>query len=166
VKEQKPRERKRFSKQENKMSIVKALTLVEQDIQEELRRSPPPREPRPLDYAPPAIRTPPMPAYVEHREGVSDVGKLSAEALVREYEATAKTIETMGNELKTAASKCEEMTAGVHAMIGEVNALAERYRSEGKRIFEQIEGCSLMTDEVRKLCSTLAEKIAAPGAAS
>ena len=147
------------------MSIAKVLNLVEQDIEEELRRAPPPREPKPIDYAPPAIRTPPMPEYVAHLAGVSEVGKLSAEALVREYEATAKTIETMGNELKTAASKCEEMTAGVHAMIAEVSALAERYRSEGKRIFEQIEGCALMTDEVRKLCTTLAEKIATPAGA-
>lgn len=149
------------------MSIAKVLNLVEKDLEEELRRAPPAREPRPLDYAPPAIRTPPMPEYVAHRDGVSEVGKLSAEALVREYEATAKTIETMGTELTTAASKCEEMTAGVHAMIAEVNALAERYRSEGKRLFEQIEGCALMTDEVRKLCAALADKIAAPtGAAS
>src|SRR3954452_19852141 len=29
----------------------------------------------------------PMPDYVEHKEGVNQVGKLSAEAVVREYDA-------------------------------------------------------------------------------
>jgi hypothetical protein len=29
----------------------------------------------------------PMPNYVEHKEGVNQVGKLSAEAVVREYDA-------------------------------------------------------------------------------
>ena len=32
----------------------------------------------------------PMPDYVEHKEGVNQVGKLSAEAVVREYDAAVK----------------------------------------------------------------------------
>jgi len=35
----------------------------------------------------------PMPDYVEHKEGVNQVGKLSAEAVVREYDAAVKEIE-------------------------------------------------------------------------
>ena len=35
-----------------------------------------------------------MPDYVEHEEGVTRVGALSAEAVVRDYEAAAKEIET------------------------------------------------------------------------
>jgi hypothetical protein len=37
-----------------------------------------------------------------------------------------------------------------------------RYREEAKRIFVQIEDCSLMTAEVRKTCTELKERIAAP----
>ena len=40
-----------------------------------------------------------MPDYVEHRNGVNEVGKLSAEAVVREYEAAVKEIEALGTEL-------------------------------------------------------------------
>jgi hypothetical protein len=103
----------------------------------------------------------PMPDYVAHREGVNQVGKLSAEAVVREYDAAVKEIEALGAELSEAAKKCEAMVAGVHAMVGEIKELAANYREEGKRYFLQIEDCSLMTSEVRTVCETLKKKIAA-----
>ena len=46
--------------------------------------------------------------------GCFTVGSLSAEAVVREYEAAAKEMEAMGAELMEAARKCEAMTAEVH----------------------------------------------------
>ncbi|WFU13665.1 hypothetical protein [Bradyrhizobium sp. CB3481] len=103
----------------------------------------------------------PMPDYVEHKDGVNQVGKLSAEAVVREYDAAVKEIEALGAELADAAKKCEAMVAGVHAMVGEIKELAANYREEGKRYFLQIEDCSLMTSEVRSVCETLKKKIAA-----
>jgi hypothetical protein len=105
----------------------------------------------------------PMPDYVEHKEGVNQVGKLSAEAVVREYDAAVKEIEALGSELTEAAKKCEAMVAGVHAMVGEIKELAANYREEGKRYFLQIEDCSLMTSEVRSVCEVLKKKIAAGG---
>jgi proteasome assembly chaperone (PAC2) family protein len=104
-----------------------------------------------------------MPDYVEHKEGVNQVGKLSAEAVVREYDAAVKEIEALGAELTEAAKKCEAVVAGVHAMVGEIKELAANYREEGKRYFLQIEDCSLMTSEVRSVCETLKKKIAAGG---
>ena len=70
----------------------------------------------PVRAAPP-VPSEPLPDYVEHREGVSRVGQLSAEAVVRDYEAAAKEIEAMGVELISAARKCEAMTAEVHTTI-------------------------------------------------
>ena len=105
----------------------------------------------------------PMPDYVEHKEGVNQVGKLSAEAVVREYDAAVKEIEALGAELAEAAKKCEAMVAGVHSMVKEIKELAANYREEGKRYFLQIEDCSLMTSEVRTVCETLKKRIAAGG---
>jgi len=102
----------------------------------------------------------PMPDYVEHKEGVNQVGKLSAEAVVREYDAAVKEIEALGAELTEAAKKCEATVAGVHAMVSEIKELAASYREEGKRYFLQIEECSLTTSEVRTVCEALKEKIA------
>ena len=103
----------------------------------------------------------PMPDYVEHKEGVNQVGKLSAEAVIREYDAAVKEIEALGVELSEAAKKCEAMVAGVHSMVNEIKELAANYREEGKRYFLQIEDCSLMTSEVRTVCETLKKRIAA-----
>ena len=103
----------------------------------------------------------PMPDYVEHKDGVNQVGKLSAEAVVREYDAAVKEIEALGAELADAARKCEAMVAGVHATVSEIKELAANYREEGKRYFLQIEECSLMTSEVRTVCEALKKKIAA-----
>ena len=107
----------------------------------------------------------PMPDYVEHKEGVNQVGKLSAEAVVREYDAAVKEIEALGAELTEAANKCEAMVAGVHSTVNEIKELAANYREEGKRYFLQIEECSLMTSEVRTVCEVLKKKIAATVAA-
>ncbi|WGS17587.1 MULTISPECIES: hypothetical protein [unclassified Bradyrhizobium] len=102
----------------------------------------------------------PMPDYVEHRNGVNEVGKLSAEAVVREYEAAVKEIEALGTELQLAAKKCETMVAGVHDVIAEIKEFAAGYRDQGKRFFLQIEAVSLMTTEVRNTCEVLKKKIA------
>src|SRR6202790_5131166 len=98
--------------------------------------------------------------YVEHRDGATEIGKLSAEAVVREYEAAAKEIEAMGAELVERVKQCEAMTRDALEVTEELKETAERYREEAKRVFVQIENCSLVTAEVRKTCTELKEKIA------
>jgi hypothetical protein len=101
----------------------------------------------------------PMPDYVEHREGVSRVGRLTAEAVVRDYEAAAKEIEAMGNELISAAKKCEAMTGEVHTAIAFMRDTAASYREEAKKIFLRIEECALFTEDVRKTCETVKRRM-------
>jgi len=146
---------------------VVGVTDLEQEIEAEFRNRPPVREPRPVNFAPPRVRAPALsiPDYVEHREGATEIGKLSAEAVVREYEAAAKDIEGMGAELIDLVKQCEAMTRDAVAVTEEMKETAARYREEAKRIFLQIENCTLMTAEVRKTCTELKEKIAAPATA-
>jgi proteasome assembly chaperone (PAC2) family protein len=107
-----------------------------------------------------------MPDYVEHKEGVNQVGKLTAEVVVREYDAAVKEIEALGAELIEAAKRCEAVVAGVHSTVNEIKELAASYREEGKRYFLQIEECSLATSEVRTVCEALKKKIAASNIAA
>jgi hypothetical protein len=100
-----------------------------------------------------------MPDYVEHQAGVPRVGALSAEAVVRDYEAAAKEIEAMGAELISAAQKCEAMTAEVHNAIAYMRDTAAAYREEAKKIFKRIEDCALLTEDVRKACETIKRRI-------
>ena len=100
-----------------------------------------------------------LPDYVEHQEGVSRVGALSAEAVVRDYEAAAKEMEAMGAELIEAAKKCEAMTAEVHNAIAYMRDTATAYREEAKKIFKRIEDCALFTQDVRKTCEDVKRRM-------
>ena len=57
--------------------------------------------------------------------------------------------------------RCEQLTASASAMLADIRATAARYRKEGKRMFTEIESCSSATDEVRRLCETFRDKLAA-----
>ena len=103
-------------------------------LEEEITATPPPLPVR----AAPSVNSEPLTNHVEHREGVSRVGALFAEAVVRDYEATAKEIEAMGSELIYAAKRCEAMAADVHNVIAFVRDTAAAYREHGKNIFERI----------------------------
>jgi len=105
------------------------------------------------------VRSGPMPDYVEHQYGVSRVGALSAEAVVRDYEAAAKEIEAMGAELVGAAQRCEAMTEEVHDAIAYMRDTAAAYREEAKQIFRRIEDCAVLTQAVRKTCETIRHRI-------
>src|SRR3984893_16113375 len=135
---------------------------LEREIEAEVRNRPPVHQPRPVNFAPPTERAPALsiPYYAEHREGATEMGKRTAEAVVRNYEAAAKEIEAMGAELIERVKQCEAMTRDALAATEEMKETAARYRAEAKRIFLQIEDCSLMTAEVRKTCTELKEKIA------
>ena len=97
--------------------------------------------------------------YVEHQPGVSRAGALSAEAVVRDYEAAAKEIESMGAELIEAAKNCEAMTADVHDAIAFMRDTAAAYRDEGKKIFKRIQEGALFTEDVRKTCEQVKRKM-------
>jgi hypothetical protein len=137
---------------------------LEKEIEAEFRNGPAMRAQRSIEVAPQRVRAPSIaiPDYVEHREEATEIGKLSAEAVVREYEAAAKDIEAMGAELIQRAKQCEAMTRDALAVTEEMKETAARYREEAKRIFMQIENCTRMTAEVRKTCIELKEKIATP----
>ena len=106
-----------------------------------------------------SVHSEPLPDYVEHREGITRVGALTAEAVVRDYEAAAKEIEAMGAELVSAAKKCEAMTADVHNAIAFMRDTAAAYREEAKKIFKRIEECALFTEDVRKTCETVKRRM-------
>jgi signal transduction protein with GAF and PtsI domain len=132
------------------------VTQIEGEIHEAVQQRPPR-----IQAVDPVPRVPGVPDYVNHREDVSEIGRLSAEAIVREYEVTAKEIEAVGDFVREMAQRCEQLTTSASAMLKEIKTTAARYRKEGKRIFNEIESCSSATDEVRQLCESFRDKIAA-----
>jgi hypothetical protein len=63
---------------------------------------------KPFELIPPKLEKP-LPNYVENRGGATELGKLSAEAVVLEYEAAAKAIESLGLKLIEQVRSCEAM---------------------------------------------------------
>src|SRR6185312_6795971 len=140
------------------------LTEIERAIEAEVGNRPPPHEPNRV--TPPTVSVPnmAMPDYVEHSAGATEIGKLSAEAVVREHEIAAKEIEVMGAELIDLVKQCALVTRNALTVNDEPKETAGRYREEAKRVFRQIENCSQVTAEVRNICTELREKIAARSA--
>jgi hypothetical protein len=137
------------------------LTEIERAIEAEVRNRPPVHEPNHATTPTVSAPTMAMPDYVEHSAGATEIGKLSAEAVVREYEIAAKEIEVMGMELMDLVKQCETVTRNALGVTEELKETAARYREEAKRVFQQIENCSQVTAEVRNICNDLREKIAA-----
>lgn len=145
-------------------TIRNTLTDLERDIRAEVRNVPATHEIFSSDRYAPTITSPSvaMPDYVEHNQDATEIGRLSAEAVVREYEATAREIESMGGEVVARVKECEATSLTVvTAVVAELNEISARYRAEAKRVFEHIENCSLMVAEARKTCAELKDKIAA-----
>jgi hypothetical protein len=140
------------------------LADVEQDIARALTKSPPVRDLRAVDFAPPKVRTPssPMPPYVEHHADVDQIGKLSAEAVIAQYEGAVEALEAMGTTLIDCVKRAEKMASGCKDAITFVHDTAQKYREEAKLIFERIEQASVMTAEVRSVCDEMRKKIERP----
>jgi len=132
------------------------VTRLEDEVRDVVQQRQPPVQA--VDYTS-RPTAPPVPEYVSHREDVTEIGKLSAEAIVKEYEATAKEIEAMGEFVKEMVQRCEQLTASSAAMLKDIKLTAMRYRKEGKRMFNEIESCSTTTDEVRKLCESFRDRV-------
>lgn len=131
------------------------LTRFEEDVREAVAQRP---HIQAVEYTPRTAR-PPVPEYVSHRDDVTEIGRLSAEAIVKEYEETAKEIEAMGGTVREMVQRCEQLSASASAMLKDIKTTAARYRKEGKRIFNEIESCSSATDEVRRMCESFRNKI-------
>jgi hypothetical protein len=135
---------------------------VEDDIAKVLTQSPPLRDHRAIDFAPAKVRTPSPPPYVEHHAEVDQIGKLSAEAVVAQYEDAVKALEAMGTTLIDCVQRAEKMAAGCKDAIAYVQDTAQKYREEANLIFDRIQQASVMTAEVRSVCDDMRKRIDNP----
>lgn len=119
-------------------------------------------------------RTPPpnlpLPSYVEHHEEVSDVGRLSAQAVATEYEGAAVDIEGLAQGLIEMAAKCNEDTkmviqhnelvrAQIEEQVTACMAAAQIYRDEAKAASDKIQTQSLLIDEARQTLQATLKRI-------
>src|SRR5579859_7889255 len=88
---------------------------------------------RPTDYAQPRVRQPivPLPSYVKHADGADDVAKLTAHAVIAQYEECAKAIEQMKEPLKEYAEGHQKALDDLAEAIAYVESSAQRCRDLG-----------------------------------
>jgi hypothetical protein len=136
---------------------------VEHDIAKVLTKSPPLRDHWAIDFGPAKVRTtsPPMPPYEYHAE-VDQIGKLSAEAVIAQYEDAVKALEAMGTTLIDCVQRAEKMAAGCKDAIAYVQDTAQKYREEAGLIFDRIQQATVMTAEVRSVCDDMRKRIDSP----
>ncbi|RPH72707.1 MAG: hypothetical protein EHM78_02050 [Myxococcaceae bacterium] len=128
------------------------------DLEPEVRQELPPAD------APEAVRAGMvLPDYVTHMDGATRSGMLSAAAVVREYEATAKMIDEMGQELRASQDRVAEMMSTYAEAFKKLQDTVQAYRDEGKRLFEQVESSSKLADRVSETCDMLRRELEEAG---
>jgi hypothetical protein len=106
----------------------------------------------------PSVRQPieaQMPEYVEPQEGVNQIGILTSVAMAQEYERTAKEVEFLGEELKAAKLRAEEVSVFLDETIKHIESTAVYFRSECKRVVKQLEDYAILTEQVRRTCQQM-----------
>jgi hypothetical protein len=100
-----------------------------------------------------------LPPYVDHAVGVNRVGQLTAAAIIRDYEETAKTISEMSEEMNEIAQTCERYMLELRQMVEELHITATGYRERGAEIFRKIEESAKMTEDMRNAANLIRENL-------
>jgi len=92
-------------------------------------------------------------------DGVDDLGRMSAEAVLAQYEAAAKAVEDMGASVKERISK---ITASLTECDVDMKLIAETaaaIREKGKLVQVQIEEASALSSSIRTACDDFKKKV-------
>lgn len=137
------------------------LTSTNLDDLEALERSirgtptPPAREdraPRPAPRPPVRIATPDM-------TPLDDLGRMSAEAVLTQYEAAAKAVEEMGVSVKDRVSKIASALLECDKDMKEIAETAASIREKGNHVRIQIEEASALSNDIRNACIEFKKKV-------
>lgn len=101
-----------------------------------------------------------LPDYVQHSHDATQIGKMSAHAVVLEFEQTAKEIESLGDELRAMEGKAKEAQAAMAKALGDLTSTVAAYREEAARLFKHVEDVTTTASEASALAAQLRERIA------
>lgn len=88
-----------------------------------------------------------------------DIGRLSAEAVLSEYEIAAKAIEGLGDEIKTRIKNLETSLFEADKDIKTVAETANAIREKGKLVQVQIEEASSVSKGINDACVEFRKKV-------
>jgi ribonuclease HII len=120
----------------------RSVNLVD-EVEHELRRTPPPRI---IEDAAP---------------NKPDIGRMSAEAVLAQYEATAKDVEALGETVKDWVAKLEAVLKDCHEDLKLISDAAQHVRKKGDEIHAVIEQATSMSKIIRDTCADFTSKVGA-----
>jgi hypothetical protein len=90
-----------------------------------------------------------------------DIGRLSAEAVLAQYDHAAKCVEELGLEVKERIRKLEDQLKEADADLKLIGEAANKIREKGKLVHAQIEEASQLSKDIRETCAEFVRKVGA-----
>ena len=90
---------------------------------------------------------------------VPDLGRLSAEAVLAQYEQTAKSVELLGDAAKEWITKLEDIFKELDENLKLIASAAEKVRKKGDSIHSQIAEASALSKIIRDTCDDFSKKV-------
>ena len=106
-------------------------------------------------------RPTPLPVVMPSVGNVGELGRMSAEAVLTQYEAAAKSVEEMGEDVKQRIVKLEAALAECHKDMQIIGECAQMIRDKGKLVQAQIEEASAVSADIRQACVEFKRKMGA-----
>lgn len=117
-----------------------------------------PTPPRIVERAP--VRVAPVPPRIEpDMTPLDDLGRMSAEAVLTQYEAAAKAVEEMGVSVKDRVSKIASALLECDKDMKEIAETAASIREKGNHVRIQIEEASALSNDIRAACIEFKKKV-------
>jgi chromosome segregation ATPase len=99
---------------------------------------------------------------IAHSSHHLSITRLTAEAVQKQHEVSARAVEAVGADLKMYSTKLEQMLHECDAAMKQIAELAEAIREEGKRKYAQVEHTSSMIASVVDTCKSMRDRIVSP----
>jgi predicted nucleic acid-binding Zn-ribbon protein len=100
-----------------------------------------------------------LPPYVEHAQGIDALGKATAQAVILQYEAAAKSVESLAPEINEWTAALESALNDLHEASKYIQAAAQYFRDLGKNNFELIQRSHLAITSAREIADKMKEQI-------
>jgi uncharacterized coiled-coil DUF342 family protein len=90
---------------------------------------------------------------------LDDLGRMSAEAVLTQYEAAAKAVEEMGVSVKDRVAKIASALLECDKDMKEIAETAKSIREKGEHVRAQIEEASALSNDIRNACIEFKRKV-------
>lgn len=117
----------------------------------ELSDSKPKTEPAPTDRQ--------LPPYVDHGDNVPEIGRITAAAVIMDFEATAIKFNDLSEQIKNVAQRCEVYMGELREITEHLDTVAMESRQRASVIFHALEESSKITANVRTQADELFKQV-------